>query len=75
MAKRKHVAKAQPFYIEPLSVCIASVEYDGDGTLTVEFFKGGARVYDYGVSDDEAREAKAAARAGEAGEWFNDNLK
>lgn len=74
MSRRKH-HKARPFYIEPPSACIASMEYDGDGTLTVEFFRGGSLTYDYDVSADEARAAKAAARAGEAGEWFNDTLR
>lgn len=77
-SKHKHLKhhkhrKQRPWSIEPDSVCARSVDYDGVGTLTVSFIKGG-QSYDYDVSKSEAREAKRAAKEGGFGEWLNDTL-
>lgn len=74
-AKTKHVPKARAWSgIPGGSDCFDDADYDGDGTLTVSFIGPKAGVYEFDVDDDEAREARAAARAGTLGEWWNDNF-
>lgn len=70
--KKKH----RPWYIEPASVCIASVEYDGEDTLSIEWLRGGQSPtpYTYDVDYQTAKEMKQACRDGEAGEYANDEI-
>jgi hypothetical protein len=72
----KHVPKARAWDgIPGGSDCFDDADYDGHGTLTLSFIGPKAGVYEYDVDDDEAREARRAARNGELGEWFNEVLK
>ena len=56
------------------SDCFDDASYDGDGTLTVSFIGPKSGVYEFDVDDDMAREARAAARGGYLGEWWNENF-
>ena len=75
-AKTKHVPKARRWSgIPGGSDCFDDASYDGRGTLTLSFIGPKAGVYDYDVDDDEARDARQAARDGVLGEWFNEEIK
>ncbi len=72
----KHVPKARRWSgIPGGSDCFDDASYDGRGTLTLSFIGPKAGVYEYDVDDDEARDARQAARDGVLGEWFNEEIK